>query len=505
MTVNRRAFLRGAAGLLVPAMLPRAVRAGLITQSGPRRFVSGGSEPATFDFYISPTGSDSNDGLTTSTPWALTALNTKQSLYSPSSVGKRVGLLDGTYNIYGMTPKTGGYDPILQVKNGSAGNPTVIEAVNTGAAIIKANDGATYPFTDCPLIGDFGSSMNGNIEIRGIVFEGGGCKGIYLGDLAGTNTPGTSGRGPGYVVQHCEFRNWDCRGAAPGGNFSCVEVAGGLATHIDNNYCHDNIGRVLNSADHWSAFLLWHMTDVLIERNTLINSGSIYHKEDYQQGAEIRFNFVDAASMPDCPGLEDFAGSPGDTVGTTSVHHNVFVNARYNNMRPTLTTDGFYSNFEFYNNVIVAASQASIGYGLLVRVAAGKGKIYNNIIQMLTNDGDTGFIAYNLDAGLCDYNLYHCTAGASSWKSFPARDDNNRTGHAPLSAWQSDTGFDIHSPAVADPLFLGTGEGPLAYQLQAGSPAKNAGKSDGTPAGTTVDLGAYGNSAPPKIGSTRAP
>lgn len=42
--MNRRHFLRNAAGLLVPAMAPSAARAaGLITQSGSRRFVSAGS------------------------------------------------------------------------------------------------------------------------------------------------------------------------------------------------------------------------------------------------------------------------------------------------------------------------------------------------------------------------------------------------------------------------------------------------------------------------------
>lgn len=459
--------------------------------------------PATFDFYIGPSGSDSNDGSEGS-PWAITALNTKQAIYSPSSVGKRVGLLSGTYDISATTPKTGGFDPLLQIKNGSAGSPTVIQAVTTGAAIIKANSGSTYPFTDCPLMGDYGSAMNGNVEIRGLVFEGAGCKGIYLGDHIASNNP-TGGRGPGYVVEDCEFRGWDCRGVAGGGNYGCIEITGGDGTVIRNNYLHDNIGHTLATADHWAGIMLWHMKDVLIENNTLIDSGGIYHKEDHQRGATLRYNYIDAASMPDCPGIQDFAGSSTDTVGTTSIHHNVVINVRYNDMRPTLTTDGFRANFDFYNNVVVATSQASVGYGLLVRVEAGEARVFNNIIQMTTNDGDTGFLALNVDAGLCDYNLYHCTAGASSWKSFPAVNDNNRTGHAPLSTWQSDTGFDAHSPAVADPLFTGTGAGPLAYQLQSGSPAKNAGKSDGTTGGTTTDLGAYGNAPPTKIGSTLAP
>src|SRR5262249_29274500 len=48
-----------------------------------------------FDFYIDPSGSDLNDG-SLAHPWAITALNTKQSTYA----GLRVGLLNGTYDVY---------------------------------------------------------------------------------------------------------------------------------------------------------------------------------------------------------------------------------------------------------------------------------------------------------------------------------------------------------------------------------------------------------------------
>lgn len=431
------------AGVTVAASAPDGIASVTVSASGagvtdaasaPTATADGGA--VSFDFYISPTGSDSNPG-TLAQPWAITALNTKQETYA----GNAVGLLDGTYNIYGMSPLTQGFPALLQIRNGSASGSTVIAAVNTGAAIIKANNGSSYPFTDCALMGDYGSLMNGYIEIRGLVFEGGACKGIYLGDHVASNQA-TGGRGPGYVVKDCEFRGWDCRGVAGGGNYGCVEITGGISTQIHNNYLHDNIGRALGTSDHWAGIMMWHMTDVSLLNNTLINSGGIYHKEDYQRGADVGGNYVDATSMPDCAGIQDFVGSTTDTVGTTKVHHNVIIAVKYNDMRPTLGTNGFRSNVEFFNNVVVATAESSVGYGLLLRVVAGKAKVFNNIVVMTTNSGDTGFIALNTDAGLCDYNLYHCSAGASSWKSFPSVDDNNRTGHAPLSDWQSDTGFD---------------------------------------------------------------
>jgi len=92
--------------------------------------VAGGG--AAFDYYISPTGSDSNDGLTTSTPWAITAINTKRATYA----GLSVGLMDGTYNISAMAANSGGYSPALEVGAGSSGSPTIIQSVNPRMAII---------------------------------------------------------------------------------------------------------------------------------------------------------------------------------------------------------------------------------------------------------------------------------------------------------------------------------------------------------------------------------
>lgn len=68
--MNRRRFLRDSASLLVPAMLAPAARAvGLITQSGPRRFVSGGP---TYDAQLLYTSQDMtfvNDPGSNSVEW----------------------------------------------------------------------------------------------------------------------------------------------------------------------------------------------------------------------------------------------------------------------------------------------------------------------------------------------------------------------------------------------------------------------------------------------------
>src|SRR5579872_1515131 len=81
---TRRQLLK-AGGMLIPAA---ALAPGIFLRT------ARASAAAPFDYYISTTGSDSNPG-TLASPWAITAINTKQSTYA----GKRVGLLPGTYPV----------------------------------------------------------------------------------------------------------------------------------------------------------------------------------------------------------------------------------------------------------------------------------------------------------------------------------------------------------------------------------------------------------------------
>lgn len=108
------------------------------------------AQSATFDYYISPTGSDSNPG-TQASPWSITAINTKQSVYA----GKRVGLLDGTYNVYSLCQAGAWNLAALVVNGGTTGSPTVIAAVNPQKAILDAHDPSSgaYPTTECAIIG----------------------------------------------------------------------------------------------------------------------------------------------------------------------------------------------------------------------------------------------------------------------------------------------------------------------------------------------------------------
>src|ERR1700722_14786747 len=80
------------------------------------------AQTTSYNFYISPTGSDSNPGTLTS-PWSINAINTKQSTYA----GKSVGVLPGTYNIYALChalASSGSQQTAaLSINGGTAGSP----------------------------------------------------------------------------------------------------------------------------------------------------------------------------------------------------------------------------------------------------------------------------------------------------------------------------------------------------------------------------------------------
>ena len=127
-----------------------------------------GDSPSGFDYYIGPNGEDSNPG-TYAKPWSITAINTHRAVYA----GKRVGLLDGTYNVHDLCQKGSRHVPALGVNGGpSADAPTVIASVNPRKAILTAADPASgaYATNECAIIGQgyLQTPNKGNVVLDGL-------------------------------------------------------------------------------------------------------------------------------------------------------------------------------------------------------------------------------------------------------------------------------------------------------------------------------------------------
>lgn len=497
--ISRRAVLR--AGLLLPI-------AGVVPSLFTR--VASAQAATPFDFYISPTGSDSNPG-TEASPWAITSLVYGSANYSKLS-GKKIGFLDGTYDVSGFKP--GDYEQSTIILNGGTStNPTVLQAVNQGMAVIYVNPtAATTTFKGTSIMGDwYGSPSPGYITIDGLVFNGFGYKAVQLGPYSGY--PGTLYAG--YRVQNCEFKNGNASTAPSGGNCACLELGNAIGAYIGNNYFHDNVPQTAGpppNSDHYSAVIQWECYQSTIELNTLVNTGGIFGKEGRSEGLTLRYNYVDCSGWTNVSVLQDFAGSQAATSAgynaASTIHHNIFIGITAADLEDVLGELGWSVPLSVYNNTFLGDPTNGFG-GLGFRAMANSGNnrfltFYNNIFYDRGNHSSAyGMVTLNASAAaLIDYNMY--STGAFYVVPDGTYTSAGGTYISSLSAWQAkmagSTGAEAHSFVSNSPNFSGTGSLAQKYHLQATSAAYQSGRSDGTPAGSVCDMGAWGNGAPLIIG-----
>jgi len=483
--VSRRELVR--AGALI---IPAAVGAPWLFSRTARAQTT-----ATFDYYISPSGSDGNAG-TQASPWAITAINTKRATYA----GRRVGLMDGTYSIRTLIQAGNGdgYTCALSLNGagGSSGSPTVIQAVNRGAAIIDCGS----PTQNNPALGTSDGST-GYITIDGLKIINGGSKSIHLGLYTGTNL-----NIPGWIVQNCEITGQNCHnvgGGATAGNYSCIEIQGGIGAQIRNNYFHGNVGNAgPTNGDHFTSTIQWTSANTLYEYNTCLGPG-IYGKETHNFGTTLRYNYVDNTGWTGVQGIQDFVNDTSTATGTTTtIHHNV-LKTLMNDMRPTLSQTNYLADrFLCYNNTFIGLA-GGVGGGVLIKTNTGLATYYNNVHYNAAS-GDVDLMCVDIDGpGVWDYDLYFAT-GSYVYGTFPSKTSGVRNGSSTLAAWKGlmSVPCEAHALDHQDPQFVRTGSGANFYQLQSSSPAKNAGRTNGTTNGSACDMGAWGNGAPSVIGSS---
>lgn len=475
------------------------------------RAPASGGGGSSFDFYIGPSGSNVNPG-TVGSPWAITALN--DSTLRNTYKGKRVGFLDGTYNLYTLIQAgvDDGFVPALNVQGGTSGFPTVLGAVNPGQVIFECrNGGVTYPTINTPVVGNTLMSQQGYLEIYNLIIQGFGSKGIYLGGGAAV---GTGTRYQGYKVDSCELRFQNAGGFASGNNFSCIEAYATNGLQLINNYCHSNSANLSSkNGDHYSSTLQWFGQNSLLEYNSCIDSGGLYGKEHGNFGSILRYNYVDCTGWTNTIGIQDWGDDDNTSDGVaTLIHHNVLVNTGKGiDLRASLGASPFADSLKVYSNTVLVNSSGQ-SLGICGHVNAGLLEHYNNIIYSSASGGsDLDMICFNTSAdGIIDYDLFYSSVSNYVYGSFSAPNSDTRNGTTTFSTWQSTMGGTPESNSVrgSDPLFTSTGSNANKYKLQsiaggfgADSPAINAGKSNGTSGGTSVDMGAWGNSPPARIGS----
>ena len=471
-----------------------------------------------FDFFISPSGSNANDGLTPATAWSLTAINTKRGTYA----GKRVGLLPGTYNCLSLIggSYTGDFaTPAFMIQGGSQGSPTVICAAQASGLPFPPDSSGFMapgfttgvwkgPILDAgatsgnntqgqPLIGSItagGVLGAGYVTIDGLEIKNTYGRPLSIG--ADTGVPFAGTRTLGIVVQNCYIH--DLTNNIGGANPTGITIYASDGAIVQNN----RITRMFDNFSRASGIETWTSINTITQYNTVISASSqqiagIQHKNTNQSTNVLRYNYVD---MTLTGGLGSGAygighDSDGDVTTYVAGYGNIVICDEVV-LDANIGSGGYPSTAYlqyWYGNTFVGVPNSSV---VMFRRFGGPNTIavYNNIIKRGTvggkGDVDTSVSALNK----IDYNCYPATPvlclTADGTFGNPASTTSS------LATWATQVpaaciGKDAHS-ILGDPLFVGSGTEAQAYKLQGGSPCKNAGRIGGVSTGLACDMGAWG-------------
>jgi len=508
-SVSRRDVLRigGAiipAGILLPAWM--SARA----QQAP---------PSTFDYYISPSGSDSNPG-TLAAPWAITSASnlsfTSQNVANNAAMaGKRVGFLPGTYDVSAMMPSTIGGALFPPAGSASANTYWASSDSNgnyslrTATLNAKGSNGlygghAGGPGNEPAIIGHLPESgPQGYIVIDGLVFTGFSYRAIRIG--------GVSYGGPELitnpvVIQNCELTGGGHNSGDGLDNAAAIWIDGTRACTIHNCYIHDNAPWTAGDQGHTNAIIAWQCSGSIIQYNTVVNSGNVYGKVEGNQGNIIQYNYIDASMYTsEAGGIGDWTGAPSSNLTMTTIFRNniILMASGVAIGWPTLSNSyGFSTPLLVYNNTIVSQGSGPV-VAWVTDSDAGTVQFYNNIYTggsggSFNNWGN--FMVNPSAPGIWDYNLVP-TSGVTwtlySNSNFGSSIASYSSASAFASGLASNGGIsnaEAHSIS-GTPTFTNSGTLAQLYQLAAGSPGKGAGSTSGTPSGQPTDMGAWGNGA----------
>lgn len=484
------------------------------------------AQSVTFDYYISPTGSDSNPG-TQAAPWAITAINTKQSVYS----GKRVGLLDGTYPMYTLCNNAGGYLYPALLVNGSSdpANPTVIQAVNRGMAILDAHQtpgttGAGYPTANSPIIGvgqgNFSSVTLGNVIIDGLVCTGSVdycihffCKNSNTQTVSSGKYSGVQyGGATGIIVRNCEV--YDVSNQSFGNNPNGIGFYYCTGHQVTNCRIHPMES---STAAGCQGILTFSCYQGQYTYNTIYGCGSaIEEKEGPQGGSTYAYNYLEGFDIDGLGTVRDAVGGlPG---WTTTFHHNIVVSSGgdgWNTNDSTNPSQFTQESILCYNNTFYDASEWSTSGFICANWGAGDSTSpaaslthYNNIYFTGAGGSSGSDVIFAVGPGciaLSNYNSFRPNSASTGLLFTEPAGTSVRTGYT-LSAWRSSVGQDANSiaanPAFVNPTIAGSGgvPSPAGFQLAGtygntgASPCAGAGRVGGASSGTACNMGAWDGS-----------
>jgi hypothetical protein len=464
---RRELMLRGAQALSLLALPEFMIRNAL-------------AQTATFDFYISPSGSDSNAG-TLAAPWALTSCvpgNPNNALMA----GKRTGFLPGTYNVNTLpavvSGGVGAYgNNLMAIPGGTASAQTYWGTCNSSGqysartATLAANGANLFSASNNAggIVGENSAGGGkGYWTLDGFIIDGGGMtggghfvQGYYSG---GVYTGSTPGAGPGIIIQNCEMSNF--LNGTSGNNDGFVFFEGASGVIVQNNYFY-NLQKPAQAEPHMHAIEEYGCYGNQYIYNTFANiSNGATAIESKTGGAAttVAYNYfynIEPGVYGVIMGFDGAEGSPNNPSTPYSIHHNIFDSSTQTKSVDVNSSDA--QGINWYNNTIYNAPSSQFA----ATGASAPVQHYNNIWATTTGSTSLNFTTSSLT--VCDYNCYATASRAGT------------------------TGFDTHS-ITSNPTFSTTivpGNGPNQFQLASGSPCLGAGRVGGGATGAAVNMGAW--------------
>lgn len=436
-----------------------------------------------FDYYIGPSGSNSNSGLTVGAPWALSAINDsgKQALYA----GKTVGLLDGTYDIPTLIgPPGSNNDPTSNLLRPAAGTVsawTVIKSVNPRGAILDYNR-AGMTRNQHGLIGSSGPEY---IEIDGFEMKRThytACALYYTANITIKNC-------------HIHDHNYDVLIGGAMQNSACIRTND--VDHVTISNCRMEDFAADGDADRCAGIIMFGpgsgSDDCIVEYCTIKSSATaggstdaMHIKNTVNGRNTVRYNYLDMTAGGGSALKWSTSSSGSDT---ELMHNNILISND-----PMQSESSGAALRRIFNNNFIAISNFTTG-GPRWQSDSGDVEFFNNIVTRNTTGyrGDVNLV--DISPSIMDYNFY----GDGS-PSVVIGVGSSPTTYSGLAAWQAASSRDGNSINDASAGFVASGSEAAYYALAGGSACLSAGKSDGTGGGSTVDIGAWGNGAT-RIGS----
>jgi hypothetical protein len=481
---------------------------------------------AMFDRYISTTGSDSNTG-TLASPWAITAINTKQSAYA----GLRLGILPGIYDVSGLMGTF--HSPALMINGGP--NSSALTYIGTSdssgnysprTATLDAK-GASGVFGGgnsniCTIIGSAAHDTTGpatpanwgNWTLDGLVIVGGSNWMVQVGSY-----DSTGGAQPNVVIKNCEIANSNSTNSPfAGTHYGPMELYQYTSCLISNCWFHDNVNNSSspnNNATHFESITVWggvsggtsRSEGLTIELCTFgPNTPGVYGIYDTGiiSGTTIRQCYFDMSSasnagtgvgVVNCTAILGFGQTSSDN--PSSIHNNIIRGGTAVDAFASSTQDQWASAVACYNNTWDLADGAgavpSPPMGFRFYEASGHSGVFTNYNNLCYDNGFAGSMSYGYQASnvdgfaLCDYNIY----GTRNQFATAAANGGNSPTSQTFTSWKTAIGgLETHSTTNATNPFTNVGIYALQYTTPSG-PAFQAGRVGGLSGGATVNVGAW--------------